>query len=178
MIIIGIDPSLRSTGVCTMSEEGEVIHSIAIQPKSTGLERLAFLRQQIINIIAKYDIHDIRPFIEGYSHGSSGMRESIAEWGGVLRLAFYENNIQIIDVPPKTLKKFATGNGNADKILMGTQLMKEFRMEYPTSDQTDAYWLAFFGRAYLGLVPNLSKAREEVIADMKNPKVKKVKKKQ
>lgn len=175
MIIIGIDPSLTSTGTCLMSEDGEVIISKVIQPKIIGLERLAFLRQQIINIIAKYDVYDIRSFVEGYSHGSSGMRESIAEWGGVLRLTLYENNLQIIDVPPKTLKKFATGNGNADKILMGVQLMKEFGMEYPTSDQTDAYWLAFFGRAYHGLIPNLTKAREEIIADMKDPKVKKKK---
>ncbi len=173
MIIIGIDPSLVSTGICLMPEDGEVIESNAIQPKSVGMERLSFLRQQIINIIAKYDIHDIRAFIEGYSHGSSGMRESMAEWGGVLRLALYENNIEFIEVPPKTLKKFATGNGNADKILMGVQLMKEFGLEYPTSDQTDAFWLSFFGRAYYGLIPKLTKAREEIIADMKKPKVKK-----
>lgn len=175
MIILGIDPSLSSTGICIMSDDGLVIDSIAIQPISKGSERLAVFHQSLKIIIAKYDIHDIRAFIEGYAFGANNQREALGELGGVLRLELYDGNIPVVVVQPTALKKFATGKGNADKILMGVQLMKEFGLEYPTSDQTDAYWLALFGRAYHGLIPNLTKARQEIIADMKAPKVKKKK---
>ena len=171
-IILGIDPSLTSTGICLMnSETGEVGETMAIAPSNAGMERLATFRQEIINLITMRS--DMHVFIEGYSFGSGGKRESMAELGGVIRLTLYDHEIEFIEVPPKTLKKFATGNGNADKIQMGVTLMKEFSLEYPTPDQTDAFWLCQFGRAYHGLITNLSKARQEVIADMKKPKVKK-----
>jgi crossover junction endodeoxyribonuclease RuvC len=176
MIILGIDPSLASTGICLMNgETGEVGETMAIQPSDVGMKRLAIFRQEIINLITM--MSGIRVFIEGYSFGSGGKRESMAELGGVIRLTLYDHEIEFIEVPPKTLKKFATGNGNADKIQMGVQLMKEFSLEYPTSDQTDAFWLCQFGIAYHELTLNLSKARQEVIADMKKPKVKVKKKK-
>lgn len=169
MTILGIDPSLSSTGICLMSEDGQVIDSLAIKTDKVGPERLSFFRQSFINLISMRP--GIRVFIEGYSFGSGGKRESMAELGGVIRLTLYDQAIKFIEVPPKTLKKFATGNGNADKIQMGVQLMKEYGLEYPTSDQTDAFWLCQFGRAYHGLITNLSRARQEVIAE--KPKVKK-----
>ena len=173
MILLGIDPSLASSGICLMSEIGQVLDSLVIKTDKVGTERLSFFRQSFINLISIRS--EINVFIEGYSFGSGGKRESMAELGGVIRLMLYDQAINFIEVPPKTLKKFATGNGNADKILMGVQLMKEFGLEYPTSDQTDAFWLCQFGRAYHGLIPNLTKARQEVIEGMRNPKVKKKK---
>lgn len=172
MIILGIDPSLSSTGICPMNgETGEAGETVAIQPDSVGQERLSTFRQEITNIIAMRS--NVHAFIEGYAFGANNQREALGELGGVLKLVLYDAKIPMVIVPPKTLKKFATGNGNADKISMGVSLMRELGLEYPTSDQTDAHWLALFGRAYHGLVPKLSKAREEIIADMKKPKVKK-----
>ena len=171
MNILGIDPSLTSSGICLMNgETGEISETIAIQPNNTGPERLASFRQEITNLIAMRS--NMHAFIEGYAFGANNQREALGELGGVLRLALYDAGIPIVVIPPTILKKFATGRGTADKVAMAVQLMKEFGISYPTTDQTDAHWLAVFGRAYLGLITNLSKARQEVIADMKKPKLK------
>ena len=177
MIIIGIDPSLTSTGICVMDgETGEIGETIAIQPNNTGPERLASFRQEITNLIAMRS--NMHAFIEGYAFGANNQREALGELGGILRLALYDAGIPIVVIPPTILKKFATGRGTADKVAMAVQLMKEFGISYPTTDQTDAHWLCCLGRAYHGLIPNLTKARESIIVDIKKPKVKgKVKKK-
>jgi Holliday junction resolvasome, endonuclease subunit len=171
MIILGIDPSLTSTGICVMSEDGRVLESLAIKPDCKGPERLAFFRQSLVNLIGLRGSR-INAFIEGYAFGANNQREALGELGGVLRITLYDQCIDMTIVPPTRLKQFATGKGNADKIAMGVALMKEFGLEYPTSDQTDAFWLAIFGRAYLGLTPELPKYRAEIIEDIKNPKKK------
>lgn len=173
MIILGIDPSLSSTGICLIAEDGEVIESMAVQPDCKGSERLAVFRRELRIIVAKYCTCGIRSFIEGYAFGANNQREALGELGGVLRLELYDSNIPIVVVQPTALKKFATGKGNSDKIAMGVALMKEFGLEYPTSDQTDAHWLAVFGKAYHGLIPDLSKARRAIIKEFKEPKAKK-----
>ena len=175
MIIIGIDPSLTSTGICITDERGKVLLNQAIGSKLSGVKRLLDFKNQLMVFMNIYPLSKKMVFIESYSFGSVGKRESIAELGGTIRLTLFEQNIEFVDVPPTVLKKYVTGKGNADKIAMGVALQKQFGLEYPTSDQTDAFLLCELGRAYLGFIPGLAKFKEEVIADMKNPKAKKKK---
>jgi len=179
MIIIGIDPSLTSTGICAM-RDGVILSCEAVISKFTGVKRLSDFKEQLIpKCCYVTDIEDIDEktvvFIEGYSFGSIGRKEFIAELGGTIRLMLYEQEIEFIDVPPTVLKKYITGKGNADKVAMAIAVQKQYGIDFPTTDQTDAFALCQVGQAYNGLIPNLSKAREEVIADMKKPKVKKKK---
>ncbi len=177
MIIIGIDPSLTSTGICVMDEEGGILSTEAVTSKFSGVKRLSDFKKQVIAMcqyIAGLDQKTV-VFIEGYSFGSVGRKEFIAELGGTIRLTLFEQEVEFIDVPPTVLKKYATGKGNADKVAVAVAVMKQYCKEFPTTDQTDAFVLAEIGRAYFGLIPNLTKAKEEVIADMKAPKAKKKK---
>jgi len=180
MIIIGIDPSLTSTGICVMTENGQVLQSLALSSKHYGVKRLSDFREMLGNLFYPYrkNGHELFIAIEGYSFASNTQGIALGELGGMMRLYMYELGIKCVEVPPTVVKKFATGKGNSDKIAMGVALQKQFGMEYPTSDQTDAHFLALIAMAYLGLMPNLSKAREAIIADMKAPKVKKGAKKQ
>ena len=173
MIILGVDPSLSSTGICVMeSEIGRVLSCVAIQIDKVGPERLAIFHREFRDIVQKYkEQDDISAFVEGYAFGAKQQREALGELGGVLRLTLHDEGINMTIVQPTSLKKFATGTGKADKIKMGIYLYKEYELEYPTSDQTDAYWLSQFGRHYLGLGAEMTKAQIEVISDMKSPKI-------
>jgi crossover junction endodeoxyribonuclease RuvC len=52
--------------------------------------------------------------IEGYSFGSQGRAVfDIAEPGAGVRFLLYRLGIPFADVPPATLKKFATGKGRS-----------------------------------------------------------------
>ncbi len=56
---------------------------------------------------------------EGMSYGSKG--QIIFDIGGLshmLRALYFTKDIKFIIIPPKTLKKYYTGSGNADKLAM------------------------------------------------------------
>jgi len=173
MIIIGIDPSLSSTGICTMDETGKLLFTVAINSNHTSMERLCEIKKQIFDVVSSYTHNKRMVFIEGYSFGSMNGREALGELGGMIRLLLYECGIEYVDVPPTTLKKYVLGVGKGDKVAMAIGVIKAWGVDFPTTDQTDAFALAMFGRGYLGLVDNLTAFRKEAIEAIKNPKVKK-----
>jgi len=93
--------------------------------------------------------------IEGYSHGSVGRVFQLGEIGGITRVAAYKRGITFIEVPPTTLKKFATGKGNADKIQIAFAMNKGYGIDfsgYTKSDNLfDAYALARFAYLFFAL---------------------------
>ncbi len=95
--------------------------------------------------------------IEGYSMGSKGRVFHIAENTGILKYKIYNLGIPLEIVPPTTVKKFATGKGNADKGMMHNSFMAEthnnLRKEItpnktsignPVSDIVDSYYICKF----------------------------------
>jgi len=77
--------------------------------------------------------------IEGYSFGSKGSRLfQIAENTGVLKYKIYHEGYPLEIIPPTTIKKFATGKGNASKEQMHTAFVKEtgFKIKTEMSPST------------------------------------------
>lgn len=92
--------------------------------------------------------------LEGYSFGSRGRVFHIAENTGVLKYKLFQNRIPLDIFPPSTVKKEATGGGNADKKLMhdafsaetGHDLQKYItpmkrEVTSPVSDIVDSYYI-------------------------------------
>lgn len=149
MRVIGLDLSLTATGIAT-----DTGTSTITTPKLDGMERLDRLRSLIR--VAAQDAHLV--IIEGYAYGagrSGGTTHShaLGELGGVIRLDLYDRGIPHVDIPPATLKKYATGKGNASKAEILAAAIR--RLGYPGADhnEADAMWLHAIGRdAYqLGL---------------------------
>ena len=69
-------------------------------------------------------------FLEGYSYGSTGRVFHIAENTGVLKYNLWDAKIPVEIIPPTTIKKFATGKGNANK----QKMYESFVEENPSSD--------------------------------------------
>lgn len=132
--VLGIDPSLTSSGVARPDgTTGRWTTSY------TGEERLDLIRQLL------YDTLDAEApqlvVIEGYSYASANQAHQIGELGGVLRLELYRSHIPYIEVAPKSLKKYATGNASAPKNEMLAAAIR--RLGYPghSDDEADAAWL-------------------------------------
>lgn len=107
--IIGIDPSLTSTGYSGCGLVGTLVS------KFTGVERLADLSDKLATLLATAP-SDVVVVIEGYSFASrNSQAHSIGELGGVFRLTMHRMEIPFIEVPPTSRAKFATGRGNASK---------------------------------------------------------------
>ena len=143
--VIGIDPSLTATGVAWPDGATDVI-----KWPGSDTSRLVYAYGRMA------EIADTSPgtlfVLEGLSYGSKGSAiTGQAELGAVIRLAFAHYGADVLVVPPSTLKKYATGKGNANKDLVRDAARD--RLGLPagvTSDECDAAWLRQIGLRLVG----------------------------
>lgn len=168
---IGIDYSLRCPAIAILPsqdckfEESVIEYLTSVKtaqrnvenlwgepyPEYSGFQdRIHKISHWAVEIVTSYKTPKV--FIEGYSHGSTGKHLEIAENCGLLKYKLFREGVDFVTVPPTTLKKFATGKGNADKALMAQKFqeltgrnineMLGLRSENPSSDIIDAFFLA------------------------------------
>lgn len=115
-------------------------------------------QEERFDSIASWAISHIPPhakvYIEGYAFAAKGVVFNIAENTGVLKHKLYlRNQATLSVVAPSTVKKYATGKGNADKMLMYHSFVAETEFdisatihcnegESPMSDIVDSYYIA------------------------------------
>lgn len=106
-------------------------------------ERFNYILQQVLVFIETHPKGPI--FIEGYAYAGKGMVFNIGELGGIVKHSLYLLGYDVTEMAPKDLKKFVSGNGNADKPLMIRSVLKKWK--YRTSDDNvaDAIGLAKYG---------------------------------
>lgn len=144
--IVALDLSLSHTGWAVEIIAGDESHqaSGAIMTKLVGMPRLAAIRDAVLEHAAGADVVVIEGYAFGQARGTSQMH-STGELGGVVRLALYEAGILFVDVAPASLKKYATGRGNAKKEEMLAAAIR--RLDYDGHDHniSDALWLLAMG---------------------------------
>jgi len=171
MICAGIDYGICSPCICIMkhpSFEGCTFHYLTETPKYTGrfeniighefikpnsqIERYLKISEWAIDKVMDCD----QILMEGYSLGSrSGLLFNLAENGALLKLKFFQNKKSWTTIPPTSLKKYASGKGNSDKLKMYDAFLAETSMDLkklfnyggksignPISDIVDSFYLA------------------------------------
>ena len=183
-LIIGIDPSLTSTGIVVLrGNKVELAVTTKNKPALGTIDRVRLIYERIVCVAEsltdgeKWQAPDLI-VSEGFSYGSKGRSVfDIAYLGWRIREELErlrtEDNIPWLEVPPSQLKKFATGQGNANKEIILQQVYKRWGVEFSDNNQADAYVLAQIGRAYLGETDDLTAFQQEVIANLKGEKPKK-----
>jgi len=161
MRFVGIDPSLNATGLCVVGDGAPILLETLTPLRGvTGPERLVWIRDMVADCLNHGDFFAA---IEGYNYGVNlpGSR-ALAELGGVLRVALFEKGVKYVEVPPTTLKKFATGSGRADKAAM---IRAAVRMQIEPADdnQADAFHLACLARAFRRETSPTNRAQAEVL---------------
>ena len=76
-----------------------------------------------LDVMMEYKVE--KAFLEGYSFGSTGRVFNIAENTAILKYNMWYNYIDYEIVAPTTVKKFATGSGNATKEKMYEAFVEE-----------------------------------------------------
>jgi len=184
MRFIGIDYSMTSPAVTIITADSFSSHFFAQNKKQEGhapphfysysypthsdldIDRYARLANWVF-AIAKFTQDDIIS-IEGYSMGSVGAVFSIAENTAILKNNLYLNNIKYNVVAPTTLKKYATGKGNADKLQMYERFTEKTKTDprkvysgekaklgSPFTDIADSYWLADYSKNIIAANHNI-----------------------
>lgn len=130
--VIGIDPSLDGTGLAW----GDQLATV----RGEGDRRLQVIRQRV-GLLARDAqlavVEDLPTHAKGA--GLTGMAQ------GVVRLALLDEQVPYVLVPAASLKKYATGRGNATKPDMRVELLKRAGLDIRDDNQVDAYWLRAIG---------------------------------
>ncbi len=142
--ILGVDPSLTALGLAL--PDGT---TTTLRTKLTGCDRLIWLRGKVIERAEVYGRSGVwdevqAVAIEGYSMGSPGRgthAHAIGELGGVLRVALHERSIPVVEVPPATLKVYATSRGNAAKNEVLVAAVNRLGYDGHDDNAADALWL-------------------------------------
>lgn len=118
------------------------LHLIKPVAKLRGTERLVDLRAKVMAVLleAKPDLVGI----EGYSFDSVGRWFDLGEIGGVLKVELMVQGIPTAVVPPCSLKKFMTNNGQASKERMIAAVQEHLNVITDNDDLADAASIAHF----------------------------------
>lgn len=162
MRILAIDPSLTRTGWAGPSIDD---HGVLIPPKGMdrGVQRLLWIRERVLDAAVTAEL----VVLEGYGFGPQRGHAAIelAELGGVLRVGLYMAGVPFVDVAPASLKKFATGKGNASKAEVLVAAVKRLGYDGADDNVADALWLWTMAMTAYGEppVPMPAENREAVL---------------
>jgi Holliday junction resolvasome RuvABC endonuclease subunit len=144
--VVGLDLSIAATGVAAVDGTPSTIKAPA-KDGDTRLRdiRCAVRRHLVATDVDLFVIEDLPTHAHGA--GITGMVH------GAVRALLIEANHPYALVTPATLKKFATGKGNAGKPEMAVALYKRTGLELGDDNQVDAAWLRYAGLFHLGCPP-------------------------
>lgn len=170
MIVVGIDYSMSSPAICVHEGKDWSIDNCKFYfltsrkkflfPSSmfhATLHKDYNTQEERFNNIAVWAISKIpassKVGIEGYAYASKGVVFDIGENTGLLKHTLWKKKISFVVFSPPSIKKFATGKGNANKLAMYHSFVKETELdisaiidciegESPMSDIIDSYYIA------------------------------------
>jgi Holliday junction resolvasome, endonuclease subunit len=150
--VVGLDLSLTGTGVAVLDEGGIHTALIGSKGKTTDTlamraDRLASLKERITNLIPDGAFIVIEQpsygSTTGSQHDRSGLWWLVNDW-----LHPYH---QVTEVAPGTLKKYATGKGDAGKDEMLAAAIRRYPdAEISNNNVADAMHLLAMGARYVG----------------------------
>lgn len=161
MRVLAIDP-----GLVTLAWARSDGRFGALKPGARrDVDRLVWLRDAVLHLAAAPSL----VVLEGPSFASRGRAVvSLGELHGVLKVALREAGLPVAVVAPGTLKRYASGRGNAPKERVLVEAVK--RLGYQGSDHNiaDAMWLRAMALDHYGLrgavqVPKAHRAALEAV---------------
>jgi crossover junction endodeoxyribonuclease RuvC len=144
-VTIGIDQSLTGFALSVVSVEFPNLHMTWVaKSEYRGVQRLAdiqtWLNKQLFEIaLNRWDVKDVA--MEGTVLASHSALV-LGELAATVKLTLWNKEILPLQIPPMTLKKYATGKGTSKKQEMLLQMYKRWGVEFNDDNAADAYALA------------------------------------
>ena len=139
--ILALDLSLTCTGYCIDGQSGR------IASRQRGWERIAEILRTVRDLANGVDLVTL----EDYAYkiqGNAGVH--IAGLGEIVRFWLWTHHYLYVDVPIGTLKKWATGKGNAQKDAMIAAAIRRFGFKGEDNNEADAHLLWCMARHAYG----------------------------
>lgn len=146
MNFIGVDLSLTGTGIVILNNDGEITTKRIIKtlPSNGSIDaRISNIKNIIHELITPNDKDNDVWYVEGLSYQSKGRGMlNLAGLHYVITVMLFDHNAEYKEIPPSTLKKWATGKGNSKKELMILHAYKRWGIEFSDNNLCDAFMLA------------------------------------
>lgn len=149
MRVVGIDPSLASTGI---ADADGALHTIRTEGKRGDPVAARALRLSTITArLRPYVVDADLMVIEGPAFGKAniGTHQGAGLWWRIVQLA-HAAGVRIAILGPGQLKKLATGSGRAEKSDVRAAMQRLSGLRPADSDQADAWWLRQAGLIHVG----------------------------
>lgn len=160
--VSGLDLSMTATGITYPLSDGPIIpYTGTIKPVGKGDLRLPEIARRVADLVKGSELVLIEGYLnKSFSAGITGMVH------GAVRARLIEEGLTYGTMPPASLKKYATGKGNASKTEMAVAAVKRAGLEFKDDNECDSWWLWVAARDHLGdpCFPLPSKQREALDA--------------
>lgn len=134
MKIIAFDLSLAATGIARYDGVTETLST-----RLRGIERIeAIVDSAVRTGVYDADLVVMEDALFGMRNHTTG---ELLMLHGCIRLALHREGVHYAVIAPATLKKYATGAGNAKKPDMRMELYKRAGIDLADDNQVDAWWL-------------------------------------
>jgi Holliday junction resolvasome RuvABC endonuclease subunit len=147
--VVALDLSLVSTGWAYNEPPEECLSGTFPSGSRRGVVRLHWLRNEVDGLL--HDDYDML-LIEELPPGTRGnSMHGVAELHGVIKMHLADHgHDQATYIAPASVKKYATGKGNADKMAMLSAAVQRLGYTGSSGDEVDALWLLAMGLDHLG----------------------------
>lgn len=148
--VVGVDPSLTATGVATGDGATTVATAAAgkqLSARAARIARIVQLLEVAIELAQPLPAGPVLVVVEGPSFGQlrqAGEHQRAGLWWAIAASLLAAGH-QVVEVPPATLKKAATGKGNATKADMRVAWLQRAGEDLRDDNQVDAQWLRQVG---------------------------------
>lgn len=139
MKVMGIDPSLNSTGLALVDGSTATLK----QKPADGDYRLVKIRCAIQGRVQPPSRPDL-VVMEDLPRNAMGAGIT-GQVQGIIREVLQANRVPYLLVSAATLKKFGSGSGRADKAGMRAAWLEYSGVDNPRDDEVDAAWLRVLG---------------------------------
>ena len=171
-VTVGIDQSLTGFALTALSLDDPKKHITWVYKSPYfGIERLVDIRQWLVDHLEYLKEHDLEVAVlamEGTVLASQAALV-LGELSATVRLAIYDlyedHRRYPLKVPPMTLKKYASGKGNAKKQEMLLQIYKRWGVEFNDDNAADSYALARLVGKF-----SINEVEKAVATQMSDPK--------
>jgi Holliday junction resolvasome RuvABC endonuclease subunit len=143
-LVIGVDPSITSTGVAIVDDNGWRCWHISTDPRFSEVERLSELATDLREIVRQELERPALAIVERGFSGGKGPTAWVngASAGALIAALTQMCGVATLLVAPKVRAKLATGKGNADKIDVRDAAIARLGYVGKQPDEIDALWLA------------------------------------
>ena len=167
--VVGLDPSLTGLGLATPDGLSTISSKPGADTVAARAERLVTMADKVARLIPEASL----VVMEGPAYSrqlGAGHHLSAGLWW-VLAVELTRRGHEVIEVPPTSLKKFATGKGNATKPDLRVALLQRTGLDERDDNRVDATWLRQIGLHLIGDPDALTlpKTHLEALAKIQRP---------